>query len=171
MCPRTKRWLRWCARLLIGAATFVPPLQAAEPTTKAVPATQALSLGDLEQMALRGNPTLVQAAANVEVARGRADQSGLYPNPTVGYVGERIGAAGTAGEMQGMFIDQTIVTAGKLRLNRARFAQEVTQAEALAQAQQYRVVNGVRVRYYQLPSLKAARAHFQCATGIEIPTL
>ena len=28
-----------------------------------------------------------------------------------------------------------------------------------------------RVRYYQLPSLKAARAHFQCATGIEIPTL
>jgi cobalt-zinc-cadmium efflux system outer membrane protein len=113
-----------------------------------------LSLTDLEQMALRGNPTLAQAAANVEVARGRAAQSGLCPNPTVGYVGERIGAAGTAGEMQGLFIDQTIVTAGKRRLDRAQSAQELTRAEALALAQQYRVVNGVRARYYQLLAMQ-----------------
>jgi cobalt-zinc-cadmium efflux system outer membrane protein len=124
------------------------------PAPSAVPATRTLSLSDLEQMALRGNPTLVQAAANVEVARGRALQSGLCPNPTVGYVGDRIGAAGTAGETQGMFIDQTIVTAGKLRLNRARDAQDVTQAEALALAQQYRVANGVRVRFYQLLAMQ-----------------
>jgi hypothetical protein len=77
-----------------------------------------MTLAELEQMAVQGNPTLTQAAANVEVARGRAVQSGLYPNPTVGYTGERIGAAGTAGDLQGLFINQTIVTAGKLRLNR-----------------------------------------------------
>jgi hypothetical protein len=28
-----------------------------------------------------------------------------------------------------------------------------------------------RSRYYQLPQLKAARTHFQCATGIDLPTL
>jgi cobalt-zinc-cadmium efflux system outer membrane protein len=146
-----KSWLRWCAGLLVGAAAFLPTV-AAEPG--AAPSPRPLSLADLEQMALRGNPTLVQAAADIDVARGRAAQSGLYPNPTAGYVGERIGAGGTAGEMQGMFIDQTIVTAGKLRLNRDKSAQDVTQAEARALAQQYRVVNGVRVRYYQLLAMQ-----------------
>jgi cobalt-zinc-cadmium efflux system outer membrane protein len=152
----TRTLLRWSASLLIAAGAALPALRVAAepPTAEARPAAASLSLADLEQMALRGNPTLVQAAANVEVARGHAVQSGLYPNPTVGYVGERIGAGGTAGEMQGMFIDQTIVTAGKLRLNRARGAQEVTQAEAHALARQCRVVNGVRVRYYELLAMR-----------------
>src|SRR5438067_7233024 len=113
-----------------------------------------LSLAALEQMAMQNNPTLAQAAANIDVARGRAVQSGLYPNPTVGYTGERIGAAGTAGELQGVFLNQTIVTAGKLRLNRAGFSQEILQMEAQALAQQYRVVNGVRVRFYQLLAMQ-----------------
>src|SRR5439155_15061164 len=89
-----------------------------------------------------------------EAGRGRAVQSGLYPNPTVGYTGERIGAAGTAGELQEAFINQTIVTAGKLSLNRARFSQEISQMEAQALAQQYRVINGVRVRFYQLLAMQ-----------------
>ena len=154
---------KWWASLLVGAAMSGPALlPASEPPTvygraaAVAPgaAAKPLTLADLEQMALRGNPTLAQAAANVEIARGRAVQSCLYPNPTVGYIGDRIGAAGTAGEMQGLFIDQTIVTAGKLRLNRAKFAQEVSQAEAQALAQQYRVVNGVRMRYYQLLAMQ-----------------
>ena len=92
-----------------------------------------LSQSDLEQMALHGNPTLAQAAANVEAAQGRALQSGLYPNPTVGYNGEQIGGRGssgrpTAGEQQGLFIDQTIVTAGKLRLNRDKRSPKTTRA-------------------------------------------
>jgi cobalt-zinc-cadmium efflux system outer membrane protein len=133
--------------LLLFLAPFAGLARAADPPA-------SLTLGELEQAALVGNPTLRQAGANVEAAQGRAVQSGLYPNPTVGYQGDRIGAAGTAGEMQGLFIDQTIVTAGKLRLNRAKFAQEVSQAESLALAQQYRVVNGVRVRFYQLLAMQ-----------------
>jgi cobalt-zinc-cadmium efflux system outer membrane protein len=113
-----------------------------------------LGLASLEQMAVQGNPTLAQAAAQIEAAQGRAQQAGLYPNPTVGYEGDRIGAAGTAGEMQGLFIDQTIVTAGKLRLSRARYAQEASQMGAQALAQEYRVRNGVRVRFYQLLALQ-----------------
>jgi cobalt-zinc-cadmium efflux system outer membrane protein len=114
------------------------------------PLSQTMNLPAFEQLAFERNPTLLQASANIEAAQGRAEQAGLYPNPTVGYAGERIGAGGTAGEMQGLFIDQTIVTAGKLRLSRAKFAQEVVQTQALAFAQEYRVLNSVRIRFYQL---------------------
>jgi cobalt-zinc-cadmium efflux system outer membrane protein len=105
-------------------------------------------------MALQTNPTLAQAAAQVEAAQGRAQQAGLYPNPTVGYEADRINAAGTPGELQGAFVDQTIVTAGKLRLNRARYAQEISQLEAHALGQQYRVCNGVRIRFYHLLAMQ-----------------
>jgi cobalt-zinc-cadmium efflux system outer membrane protein len=134
-----------CVALLFLIAT---PAVADEP----VPPT--LTLAALEQRALERNPTLGQAAALIEAARGRAQQAGVYPNPTVGYVGERIGAGGTAGEMQGLFVDQTIVTAGKLRLDRAKYTQDVSQAEALALAQHYRVVNGVRVSFYRLLAMQ-----------------
>jgi cobalt-zinc-cadmium efflux system outer membrane protein len=143
--------------VLVGASITAPSF-GSTPSSGEVGAVSAstaqvqavLTLRDLEEMALQGNPTLAQAAAQVEAARGRALQSGLYPNPTVGYVADRIGAAGTAGELQGAFIDQLIVTAGKLRLSRAKSCQEVAQAQALALAQQYRVLNGVRIRFYQL---------------------
>src|SRR5438270_13652759 len=127
--------------IALGQPAFAEPLSSPSPTTP--------TLADLEQMALQGNPTLAQAAARVEAARGRALQSGLYPNPTIGYLGEQIGSAGTAGE-QGGFIDQLIVTRGKLRLNRAKFAQETEGTEWQALAQQYRVLNSVRMLYYDL---------------------
>jgi outer membrane protein, heavy metal efflux system len=114
----------------------------------------ALTLAALEQMACERNPTLRQANANIDAAQGRATQAGLYPNPVVGYQADRIGAAGTAGEMQGLFIDQTIVTAGKLRLDRAKHGQEVSQMEAQALAQQYRVVNSVRISFYRLLAMQ-----------------
>jgi cobalt-zinc-cadmium efflux system outer membrane protein len=113
-----------------------------------------LTLADLEQLALQGNPTLAQAAAAVGASRGKALQAGLYPNPTVGYAGDQIGAAGTAGELQGGFVQQTIVTAGKLRLSRAKYNQEATEAELRALGQQYRVLNGVRMRFYELLALQ-----------------
>jgi cobalt-zinc-cadmium efflux system outer membrane protein len=153
-------------RFTRGVASFVViaglvSLVAAQERHINVPAAPApaasngpYSLTDFEEMAVQNNPTLAQAAAGVEAARGRAVQSGLYPNPTTGYQGDRIGAAGTAGEMQGLFIDQTIVTAGKLRLNRAKSAQEVSQMEAQALAQRYRVLNGVRVRFYRLLAMQ-----------------
>jgi cobalt-zinc-cadmium efflux system outer membrane protein len=125
-----------------------------KPAIAEEPSATVLTLAALEQMACERNPTLLQSAANIDAAQGRRQQAGLYPNPTVGYVGERIGSSGTAGEMQGLFIDQTIVTAGKLRLDRAKFAQEIPQAQALALAQQYRVVNSVRVSFYRLLAMQ-----------------
>jgi cobalt-zinc-cadmium efflux system outer membrane protein len=117
-------------------------------------ADPALTLPDLEQMALEGNPTLAQAAAAVDASRGKALQAGLYPNPTLGYRGENIGIAGSAGEFQGGFVQQTIITAGKLRLSRAKYNQEAHEAELLALSQQYRVLNGVRLRFWELLALQ-----------------
>jgi cobalt-zinc-cadmium efflux system outer membrane protein len=139
----------------VAGVAAEPPQSTAGRNLPAVPApTAALSLADLEQIALQHNPTLAQAAAAVDASRGKAVQAGLYPNPTIGYAAEQIGIAGTAGELQGGFVQQTIVTAGKLRLSRAKYNQEAYEAERLAMAQQYRVLNGVRMRFYELLALQ-----------------
>ena len=136
----------------LGAAEqhFAPP----------TPTAPALNLEGLEQLAMHCNPTLAEAMHAVESSRGKALQAGLPPNPTVGYVGEQIGIEGTAGEMQGLFVQQSIVTAGKLRLSREKYSQEARQAEIQVMAQQLRVLNGVRSRYYEtLAALRVVEIH------------
>jgi cobalt-zinc-cadmium efflux system outer membrane protein len=141
---------------LPGPTRAADPAPTGEPDPAPAAATKVavLTLADLEQMALQRNPTLAQAAAAVGASRGKALQAGLYPNPTVGYRGDNINIAGTAGEFQGGFVQQTIVTAGKLRLSRAKYNQEAYEAELLALGQQYRVLNGVRMRYWELLALQ-----------------
>ena len=108
------------------------------------------TLEDLERMALANNPTLKQAAAEIAAAAGRAKQAGLYPNPTLSAVGEEIstGPIIRGGEIGGGF-QQRIVTASKLGLSRQVGEQERLAAEQTAQAQRQRVLNAVRVLYYQ----------------------
>src|SRR5215472_3653646 len=72
-------------------------------------------------------------------------QSGLYPNPTVAYLGEEI-----RGGEQGFFVQQNIVTAGKLDLNRNIFEQEKKQAETEADEQRLRLITNVKISYIQL---------------------
>jgi cobalt-zinc-cadmium efflux system outer membrane protein len=110
---------------------------------------QVLSLARLEQIALERNPTLAQAAMQIQAAWGQHEQVGLYPNPVAGYIGEEMGTGGTAG-MQGAFISQEIVTAGKLRLNRDVASYEIRQAEWAWQMQRYKIINGVRSAYYEV---------------------
>jgi cobalt-zinc-cadmium efflux system outer membrane protein len=131
-----------------------PPSVAASATMRTSPRPSALTLADLEQMALEGNPTLAQAAAAVGASRGKALQAGLRPDPTIGYRADNIGIAGSAGEFQGGFVQQMIVTGGKLRLSRAKYNQEAYEAEVRALAQQYRVLNGVRMLFYELLALE-----------------
>ncbi len=123
------------------------------------------SLAEFECIALARNPTLAQALAQLDAAQSRSYQAGLYPNPFVGYVAEAIGALGEArpsssgliasgkaspGELQGGLIQQEIVTAGKLRLSRAKFAEEANAAQWQAVGQQFRVINGVRCQYFEV---------------------
>lgn len=108
-----------------------------------------LRLEELERRALEQNPTLLQATAQVRAAIGRKTQAGLYPNPTLGYNGDEIsrGPVIRGGE-HGVFLEQLLVLGGKLGLSRRVFAHAQVQAEAMAEAQRYRVLNTVRMLYY-----------------------
>jgi outer membrane protein, heavy metal efflux system len=111
---------------------MIPPAVASEEYT-------ALTLQDLEGMALANNPTLVQANAQFRGEQGAAYQAGLLFNPVIGYTSEQIGVNGTAGETQG----------GKLRLSREKWAQRAQIAATNAQAQQQRVLNDVQAQFYR----------------------
>jgi cobalt-zinc-cadmium efflux system outer membrane protein len=110
----------------------------------------ALTLQDLEAMALANNPTLVQADAQIRAARGASYQAGLCPNPFVGYEGEynSIGQ-GPDESSNGGFVAQEFVTGGKLRLSRAKWDQRARIAETNLHAQQHRVLNDVRAQFYR----------------------
>lgn len=109
-----------------------------------------LRLEDLERMALENNPTIKQAAAGVRMAEGRKIQAGLYPNPLIGYLGEELAvrAIGKTSEHL-LFLEQTIVTAKKLSKGRNVFAQEQVMAEVEQEAQKQRVLNTVRILFYE----------------------
>lgn len=136
-----------------------------EPTISSVVTADehaALSMQDLEGMALANNPTLVQANAQVRGERGAAYQAGLPFNPVIGYTGEQIGVSGTPGELQGGYVSQEIVTGGKLRLSRAKWAQRVQIAATISRAQQQRVLNDVRAQYYRtLAAQRVVEIHRQ----------
>lgn len=152
---------RPCLLACIGLS-YPAYMSASEPVHTTLPppspVTQAavpLGLAELEQIALKRNPTLAQAAAQIDISQAKAIQAGLCLNPTIGYQGELIGVPGPSGrpspgEFQGGFIRQEIVTAGKLRLSRAKYQQEARAAEIQAMAQQLRVVNGLHIAFYEV---------------------
>jgi outer membrane protein, heavy metal efflux system len=145
--------LRLAARLILVASIFlllaIPPRRAQAQSPTQPPDQKTITLEELQQMALQNNPTLAQATANIHAAEGRKQQSGLYPNPTVGYQGEEIRGGSFRGGEQGFFVQQNIVTAGKLGLNRNIFEQEKRQAETEADEQKLRVVTNVKMSYIQ----------------------
>jgi len=106
-----------------------------------------LTLETLEQWAYENNPTLQQSISVLDKARGIQRQVGMYPNPVAGYSASEIGNEGNAGQ-QGGFISQTIVTGGKLRLNREVADWDIENLSWEFQAQRYRVQNDVRLRFY-----------------------
>jgi cobalt-zinc-cadmium efflux system outer membrane protein len=118
-------------------------------------ASDSLTLADFESMALANNPTLVQATARVQAAQGRWVQGGLRPNPIVGYQASEVGNNGTAGQ-QGAFLSQEFVRGGKLALNRVAANQEIAQLQQEMEAQRLRVLNDVRIQYFNV--LVAQRA-------------
>lgn len=121
----------------------------------AQPAPLPLTLEELEQTALRNNPTLRQATAAIDAARGRARQAGAWPNPTIGYVAEEVsfGPIVRGGE-HGLFATQMIPLGGKLGRGRTVFEREADQAQALAELQRQRILSGVRTRYYEVLTIE-----------------
>ncbi len=109
--------------------------------------SRSFSLADLEAIAYDNNPTLSLSAARMDAARGRQLQAGRYPNPVIGYHATEVGNRNTAGG-QGGFIGQRYVTAGKLKLDQAIAGSEVDEAHFRMHAQEQKVLNDVRLRFY-----------------------
>ncbi|HEU4597549.1 MAG TPA: TolC family protein [Pyrinomonadaceae bacterium] len=115
-----------------------------------IPAGPVVTLEELERMAAERNPTLAQAAASVRAAEGMRRQAGAFPNPVIGYFGEELAfrAAGETSE-HGVFVEQTIPLGGKLGKAKRVFEREREQAEAIAEAQRTRVLNSIRMLYFE----------------------
>jgi cobalt-zinc-cadmium efflux system outer membrane protein len=115
------------------------------------PTATAMTLEQLEELALKSNPTGTAAAAGIEAARGRTRQAGALPNPVIGYSGEEVktGDLDRRGE-HGFFVEQTIPLGGKRRLSRNVFEKTIDQAEAVRDLQRLRILSSVRQAYYSV---------------------
>jgi len=111
-----------------------------------------LSLEDLERMALIKNPTLAQAEAAIRAAEGRRKQAGLWPNPIVGYEGDGIAVNDLVRDFRighYLWVEQSVVGFGKLGKSKRIAEQEKVQSISEAEAQRLRVLNAVRMLYYE----------------------
>jgi cobalt-zinc-cadmium efflux system outer membrane protein len=127
-----------------------PPQTPSNESLQTVAAGPLLRLADLERMAFEGNPTMAQAEAAIRAAEGRRVQAGLWPNPIIGYVGSELAPrAFNERSEHGVFVEQNILLGGKLRKSRNIFANEKVQAEVDAVAQRQRILNAVRMLYYE----------------------
>ncbi len=121
----------------------------AQATPEPEPTGPVMRLEELEQMALQNNPTLAQADAAIRAAQGRRRQAGLFPNPVVGYQGEQFALRDFSNKAEHFFfVEQTIPLGGKLGKAQRVFTREVEQSQVLAEGQRLRVLNSVRVLYY-----------------------
>lgn len=110
-----------------------------------------MALADFEAMAIANNPTLAQAAAAIEQQWGAYRQSGLYPNPQVGYLNTTANQSSPR-QSNGILVSQEFVTAKKLSLAQAADSQEIRRLEWDQEAQQMRVLNDVKIRFYEVLS-------------------
>ncbi len=110
-------------------------------------ARQPLSLDELEDIAVKNNPLIMQAQADVEAAIGTAIDVGAYPNPMVGYESDTVGSAGTR-DYQGFYFSQIIKTGGKLELAQAAANVNVMNKQLALRRAKIDLLTRVRAAYY-----------------------
>ena len=141
------------------AYLFVFPVALAAATGPAAaqqpPAVQFLKLDELERRAVEKNPTVAQVEAIRRAVSGRQRQVGAYPNPIVGYAAEEITAREPSRGKHFFWVQQSIITAGKRGHVQRAVEQEAVHAAAEHDMQRHRVVNAVRMGFYEV--LGAAR--------------
>jgi len=125
---------------------FVEPnksVSSIQPTTE----SRAWSLADIESIALRQNPAVLQASASAHKAMGYRDQVARKPNPMVGYQASQLADRGT--DQHVAFIEQDIVLGDKLRKNERVLSQEIQSQLWEVETQRFRVLTDVRQRFYE----------------------
>jgi cobalt-zinc-cadmium efflux system outer membrane protein len=109
-----------------------------------------MTLAEIERLALQNNPTLAQAEAAIRAAQGRRRQAGIFPNPIAGYQGEEFAFRAFNDKSEHFFfMEQTIPLGGKLSKSRRIAEHEIARAETESAAQKQRVLNTIRMLYYE----------------------
>jgi outer membrane protein, heavy metal efflux system len=125
-----------------------------------------LNLEQTVALAIANNPTIPQARSLVQQQNGTTVQAGLYPNPQVGYLRSDPDQPGKS-RSSGAFLSQEFVTAGKLKLAQLASRHDVTLRAWQVTAQEQRVINDVRIRFYELAAaqetIKIAHELYQSA--------
>ncbi len=131
--------------LLFPDLPEVWPLALPKPT----PQRPAISLDELQNLAVRYNPTLIAARANVTSLLGDAIQAGTHPNPLVGYEADTVGSSRTP-NYQGLYFTQQVVTANKLGLARSAANVDAMNAQLQVRRTRLQVLAQVKAGYFSL---------------------
>lgn len=107
----------------------------------------AMTLEDLEAIALQSNPAIKELVATTHKAAGYRAQVVAKPNPSVGYQGQQIADQGTDQHLA--YVEQEFVTGGKLELNRQVLNATVRSQLHELEAQRLRVTTDIRTRFYE----------------------
>ena len=104
----------------------LPPLPV-EPKVQPGPGGKPYTLADFQRLAAANNPTIAQAASDVEAAKGNLIQAKTYPNPKIVYLQTPTNVNNTAGTTGGA-IDQPIIMGGKQKLGSAAAQKDLDNA-------------------------------------------
>ena len=126
---------------------MAPSVSQAQAPTVALPSVWRLE--DLERVALQNNPTIGQADALIRSVQGRRLQAGLYPNPLVGVSADDIKARAPSQSKYFLWVQQTVITGDKRQTLLNAVRQEQRHAEGEQEIQRQRVLNAVRVAFYE----------------------
>jgi cobalt-zinc-cadmium efflux system outer membrane protein len=127
-----------------------------------------LALAALWQLTLANNPTLAEAAADVDVARGQQVQARKYPNPRFLYTQDTIGSRMVAAGNQTLQLTQEIVLGGKRRLDVAIAGRETDAAALGLLGRRYIVMTNLRRAYYAyLGALYTAELNESAVASLE----
>lgn len=144
-------------------AADLPPPTAPPPVSDGPRSVDVYQLADLQTLAEGNNPALREASAAVSEARGRAWQAGLYPNPAMGGGSQQLGGSDS---QYIATVTQTIVTNGKLRLDRAAICREVTQAQLKYMRTRFDLLTVIRQQYYTMLAAQARVRALRDLVGI-----
>jgi cobalt-zinc-cadmium efflux system outer membrane protein len=140
------------------------PLTCASPHTWQGP----VNLDTLWELTLANNPSLREAAAQVEQARGKRIQAGKYPNPRAIYHSEEVFSSIDGGGIQVVEFSQEILTGGKFRLDKAIATRQLDAATVGLLGRKFDVLTRLRRAYNDYLALAAVlRAHDQAVKSVQ----
>lgn len=114
-----------------------------------------MSVDDFYGLALKHNPTILQAQQEVRRSQALAKQAALLPNPGIGYSGEHIRGGSYGGGEQGAYVSQDFVLGGKLGLRKTIYQQQAAEDSIGVEQQQLRVKNDIGQAYYRTLTAQA----------------